>query len=88
MEVPSVSKVFQEEARFHPLPEGAADLLCSCPMKSSEDPQPGAGLRPGVLGESPQAPVVDRLTFHSSTASSRKMRIPTSKLMAMIHPTT
>ena len=28
------------------------------------------------------------LTFQSSTASSRKMRIPTSKLMAMIHPTT
>lgn len=29
-----------------------------------------------------------RLTFQSSTASSRKMRIPTSRLMAMIHPTT
>lgn len=28
------------------------------------------------------------LTFQSSTASSRKMRIPTSKLMAMIQPTT
>lgn len=28
------------------------------------------------------------LTFHKSTASNRKMRIPTSKLMAMIHPTT
>lgn len=28
------------------------------------------------------------LTFHKSTASNKKMRIPTNKLMAMIHPTT
>lgn len=27
-------------------------------------------------------------TFQSSTASSKKMRIPTSRLMAMIQPTT
>lgn len=28
------------------------------------------------------------LTFHNSTANNRKIRIPTSKLMAIIHPTT
>lgn len=57
MEIPSLPNVLQEEARFHPLPEEAADLLCSCPVKSSMDPQPGGGPRPGLLGGNPQAPV-------------------------------
>lgn len=46
------SKVVQEEARFHPLPEEGADSLCTCTVRgtSSRVPWPWGGLRPGILG--------------------------------------
>lgn len=87
----------QKEPRFHLPPEGdtALPLLYLHHEGSHRNPLP-RGFHPGEaggLGTHRWACHGDlrsmaRLTFQSSTASNRKMRIPTSRLMAMIQPTT